>query len=382
MYRQAATFLLVIANCTSVLCTPGITNDESILTEAQWAQVDRSVERGLRWLASKQQSDGSFPTLPGGQPGVTSLCVMAFMAHGHLPGEGPYGRQLELAIDNIASRQRSNGLIALIAPRGQRISRNVRAEIGTVVAYNHAISSLVLSESFSVSELSDTTKLKATIERALQASLEMQRWGKSRTDQGGWRYLNRHGSYDSDLSLTGWELMFLRSAKNAGFEVPQQPIDDAIAYVRRCFNPEYGTFEYEVSPRDRRSRAMAGAGVLALAHAGYHDSTEAKTSGEWILRHKFDRYNETELFSRENNKKDRYHYGVFNCSQAMYQLGGHYWEGFFPSAATALVNGQQTDGSWPAEGHFEERKYGNAYTTALSLLALGAPNQLLPIFQR
>jgi hypothetical protein len=141
-------------------------------------------------------------------------------------------------------------------------------------------------------------------------------------------------------------------------------------------------FEYEVSNRDRRSRGMAGAGVLALAHAGYHNSPEAKASGEWILKHDFDRYNEFEPFSSENKEKDRYHYSVFNCSQAMYQLGGDYWRQFFPRTAMALVNGQQADGSWPPEKNGRDGIYGNAYSTALCLLALGAPNQLLPIFQR
>jgi hypothetical protein len=34
--------------------------------------------------------------------------------------------------------------------------------------------------------------------------------------------------------------MSLRSAKNAGFDVPKATIDDAVAYVRRCFQPKYG----------------------------------------------------------------------------------------------------------------------------------------------
>ena len=43
---------------------------------------------------------------------------------------------------------------------------------------------------------------------------------------------------------------------------------------------------------------------------------------------------------------------------------------------------QHADGSWPAESHMNDARYGNAYTTALVVLTLGAPNELLPIFQR
>jgi hypothetical protein len=66
----------------------------------------------------------------------------------------------------------------------------------------------------------------------------------------------------------------------------------------------------------------------------------------------------------------------------MYQLGGRYWQQFFPGAVQTLLANQQPDGSWPAENHHHDARFGNAYTTALVLLTLGAPNQLLPIYQR
>jgi hypothetical protein len=66
-----------------------------VLTPAEWREVEAAVNRALEWLARQQQADGSFPTVAKGQPGVTSLCMMAFMAHGHLPGEPKYGQQIE-----------------------------------------------------------------------------------------------------------------------------------------------------------------------------------------------------------------------------------------------------------------------------------------------
>ena len=51
----------------------------------------------------------------------------------------------------------------------------------------------------------------------------MQLWPKdSPADRGGWRYIHDLDDVDSDLSVTGWQLMFLRSARNAGFEVPNE----------------------------------------------------------------------------------------------------------------------------------------------------------------
>src|SRR6188472_1808649 len=63
----------------------------NVLSPSQWRRVDLAVSRALTWLANQQLADGSFPTLDSGQPGVTSLCTMAFIAHGHVPGKGQYG---------------------------------------------------------------------------------------------------------------------------------------------------------------------------------------------------------------------------------------------------------------------------------------------------
>jgi hypothetical protein len=363
---------------------PQATDDTpaDVLSREEWKRVDDGVERALTWLAGQQQPDGSFPTLEAGQPGVTSLCVMAFMAHGHVPGDATYGRRLERATDFVIASQKENGLLSRVGPDGPTITRDVVHEIGEAAAYNHAISALTLSELYGMSEAERATRIQKVVAKALTASLTMQRWPKDKLDEGGWRYVgNPVNGGDSDLSITGWELMFLRSARNAGFDVPKESIDDAVGYIRRCYSKKYGSFVYMRGNGDFRSRAMAGAGILALAHAGFHGAPEAAQSADWLLKYNFDRYNQLAPF-RDQWPIDRYHYGLFNSCQGMYQLGGRYWEAFFPRAVRSVLDNQQSDGSWPAESHFNDAPFGNAYTTALVVLSLGAPNQFLPIFQR
>ncbi len=358
-----------------------------VLSDSEWQRVDDAVERSLKWLANQQQRDGSFPTSPLGQPGVTSLCVMAFMANGHLPGDGPYGDQLSKAVGYISSCQKRNGLISLTAPNRPDLSRGVQHDVGVSASYNHAISALALGECYSTGRGIDSKELDKVITQAIETTLEIQQFRKRRKeDLGGWRYLNVTSDsmerYDSDLSVTGWFLMSLRSAKNAGFDVPQSKIDDAVAYVRRCYHKEYGTYQIMATRHERLSRGMGGAGILALAHAGEHDDPEVRKAGDWILKYDFQVYNHNEDFDTAGWVDDRYHYSVFQCSQAMYQLGGRYWAEYFPPVVDVLLENQQADGSWSPESHFYDTRYGNAYTTSLVLLALGAPNQLLPIFQR
>jgi hypothetical protein len=354
----------------------------NVLSRDQWRRVDAAVDRALQWLAARQDADGSFPTIEYGQPGVTCLCILAFLAHGHAPGESIYGERIEKAIDYALACQKENGLITLVGPDGPRISRRVDQEIGSGASYNHAISSLTLAELYGTTKTVHARRIESAITKSLAATLEMQRWPKDREqDRGGWRYIDDRDPNDSDLSATGWELKFLRSARNAGFNVPKEPIDDAVAYVRRCYSKKYGSFMYANDGADCRSRAMNGAGILALAHAGFHNSPEALLAGDFILAHDFQRYNVFLRFHKEF-VHDQYHYGLFMCCQGMYQLGGRYWEAFFPPVVETLLANQRPDGSWPAENHHYDARFGNAYTTSLVLLTLGAPNQLLPIYQR
>jgi hypothetical protein len=354
----------------------------SVLTPDEWRQVDYAVERALAWLASQQEADGSFPTIPTGQPAVSSLCMLAFAAHGHLPGEGVHGERLERGIDYVMTCQKENGLLSLLGPEGPKLTRVVpEQEIGICAAYNHAISSLTMSELYGMSG-ERLPRIEQVIRKSLDASLEMQHWPKNRSeDSGGWRYITQNAEADSDLSVTGWELMFLRSARNGGFPVPADRIDEAVAYVRRCFSPQYESFQYINTGGDHRSRCMSGAGILALAHAGFHGSAEAQKSGDWLLRYNFDDYNVYVNFN-PNWLHDRYHYALFNSCQGMYQLGGRHWEEFFPRTVRTLLANQQPDGSWPADSHWHDSQFGNAYTTALVVMTLGAPNQFLPVFQR
>ena len=124
----------------------------NVLSPAEWKRVDAAVERALTWMASQQQENGSFPSLETGQPAVTSLCLMAFMSHGHAPGNGQYGPRLERAADFVLACQKESGLLARVGIDGPEISRELDGHMGTCTAYDHAISSLLLSELYGMSE--------------------------------------------------------------------------------------------------------------------------------------------------------------------------------------------------------------------------------------
>ena len=355
----------------------------TVLTRQEWKEVDQSIEKALAWLLEQQEPDGSFPTLKHGQPGVTSLCTMAFLSQGHLPGEGKYGEQLQRSLDYIVSCQRRSGVLALAAPNREKLSRIIDHETGYSLVYNHALAGLALSECYAMVGAAQTEQMKVAIEKALDVTFQMQDFRRARRiDRGGWRYLDILELTDADLSVTAWQLMFMRSAKNAGFDVDAERIDRAVKYVHRCFLKNRGTFSYKAGFGDRASRGMAGAGILALAHSGKHDTEESLLAGDWILKSGFQSYNNIGKVRDIVHSGDRYHYGLLTCSQAMYQLGGRHWKEFFPPTARVLMENQNANGSWKSEKMHKDGRFGNAYTTAIGVLALSAPNGLLPIFQR
>ena len=306
---------------------------------------------------------------------------MAYLSKGHLPGEGPYGAQLDLAIDYVLRCQQADGLLASggAGNRGYVDFQSATSSAsGKTANYNHGIAGLMLTEVYGTTDRARAARLKPAVLKALEFSRKIQTSTKMDPgDAGGWRYLNSRTSSDSDLSVTSWQLMFFRSARNAEFTVPKQYVDDAVGYVIRCWDEREGVFYYKKSGGDQRwSRGMVGAGILSLALSGQHQTAIAQRAGDWLLSHPF------QAFGESVGGGDRFFYSAYYCSQAMAQLGGRYWRQFFPSLASTLLRSQESSGEWPPEPYGNDQMYGNTYTTALAILSLTPPLQLLPVYQR
>lgn len=349
--------------------------DLSILSTRQWAEVDRSVERALAYLASQQRGDGSVPTESRGQPGVTSLAVMAFLSAGHAANSGPYARTLQRGVGYALDCQQFDGALALHPPGG--FVRRYNAD--HTVFYNHGITGLMLGEAFGMTTAEQDARIDVAIPAAIEFLARHQLGKPLAGDNGGWRYWRPHTGIHADLSCTAWQLMLLRSAKNAGFDVPEEIIEHAIAYVERSYEARQGVFLYGLYGRERYpSGGAVGGAIVSLSMAGKHQSAMAQTAAQWLIKLPIERYDSSMAHVADFHN---YHYGVYYASQASFQLGGAYWKSVYPRIVNALLANQRRDGSWPAESGIA-RPYGSNYTTSLAVLALTPPYQLLPIYQR
>ena len=274
---------------------------------------------------------------------------MAFMARGHVPGQGPYGENINHAIDCILNLQEKNGLIA--------------RESGHTM-YEHGISTVMLCEAYGMLDDKRQKLAAKAISKAVALILAAQAVPKGGDDQGGWRY--EPNSNSSDISVTGWQLMALRGAATTGAPLPPHAIRDAIAYIKRRAVPG-GGFAY--TGNGGPNPARSGTGILALELLGQHNTPEALAAGDYL---RLNPISENEGF---------YYYSVYYCAQAAWQLGGNYWTDINRPIRRSLLQSQLPDGSWSVE-RGNETIGGAPYGTSMAILALTVPYRYLPIYQR
>ena len=337
--------------------------------------IDDAIDGGLLYLSRTQSKDGSWGVdggqqwmrpgmnLPaqrvGGDMAVTALAVMAFLSAGHVPGEGPYAEVVEAGVRFILNNQQTNGLLA---------SRNN----GGAEMYYHGICALMLAEVVGMTEGHRADELKKRLESAVAVIFAAQRKGtgfNQDRDRGGWRY--SIAGLDADLSVTGWQVLALRAAKNVGCDVPQERIRAANDYVKRCFDARSGGFTY--TSYGNVTVPCTGVGILCLELGGKesHQSAEGLKAGGYLLK--------TPL----NPFQQHFFYGVYYTSQAMFQLGDNYWKSYREDLHKLLLrsNAPNANGSWVGRGS-DDARYGPAYCTAMAVLALTVEYRFLPIYQR
>jgi hypothetical protein len=312
---------------------------------------DKALEKAAAFLFTQQKQDGSFgdkyPTA------MTGLAIMAIMAVGHTPDDPTHGPAIRRGLNYVLSQMREDGYM------GQNDNSRM---------YGHGICTLMLTEAAGMTR--DDILERRLIEackRGVKVILNAQAIQKGGDNQGGWRY--EPTSNDSDLSLTGWQTMALRSAKNIGITVPGASIQAAVNYIRQHAGPE-GGFDYQGK---NDSPVLRGVGLLALPVCGAYDAPElAKSTAKMVA-------------DPPKWQGPWFYYRTYYASVGMYQMGDDAWNKFFPQIDDALLPHQNPDGSWPEPpGNNELSNYAPTpvYSTSLAILALAVHSHLLPIYQR
>lgn len=324
-----------------------------------------AVERGLTWLASVQNADGSWTCKighklynayegeEGKHVGVTAMACMAFLAAGNQPGRGPYGGTVLRGVDFILSSLRDED--GYITYDGSRM-------------YSHAFATLFLAECYG---MTPHRSIKRGLKRAVQLIINAQ------NPDGGWRYSPM--PVDADLSVTVSTLQGLRAARNAGISVPLDVIEKAQSYVRACaagggargfhYQKPFNSFG-DGRPDSRITFALTSCGVVSMISAGEYSASEGRAAIRALERHRQD-WNRKLYWSRYH-----YFYGHYYAMQAYYTLASpRVWRSYRDEIQVEIIENQEKDGRWIDD-------VGPTYATAMACLVLQLPCEWLPIFQK
>jgi Prenyltransferase and squalene oxidase repeat len=342
---------------------------------------EAAIDSALDYLAKSQNPDGSWTSgrqFGGGgfnqggarDPAITGLCVMAFLSAGHVPGEGKYASVIENGVKYVAGSQQANGLFA-------------GNQFGMTTMYSHGICTLMVAE---VIGLMPDRRHAATLRRQLENAIKLIRHAQAKAGQneGGWRYQPQPG--DADMSVTAWQVMALRAAKNVGCDIPPETIEKAVGYVKNCYDPSTGGYRYVRG--GPATVPCTGAGILSLELCGkeYHRSAESLNATGYIIDQITGRKNQGfRPGGQFGGLSQHFFYGVYYTSQAMFQIGGETWT-WYRKYLHALLLGpdghpQRAGGFWTGVSG-DDNMAGVNYCTAMAVLALTVEYRFLPIYQR
>jgi len=331
--------------------------------EAQNEKVNASLRIAVQYLLSEQDPvTGGIHNKMRNEVAMTSLAILALGACGHQPSDvTPEGKAMKRALDFVlqADQQEPDGYFG--RKDGSRM-------------YGHGITTLMLAEmlGMGVDEKQDNA-LRDKCHKAIDLILRAQKVPKNDNNRGGWRYSPDAG--DSDMSVTVWQTMALRAARNAGFEVPKEAIEEAVRYIKRGYEAEkakggapstMGGFGYQGRGKELSTTSE---GLLALLVCGDYDSEEVKGASQ-------------RLFEDPIKPGERwFFYTTYYYAQGMYQRGGKFAEASDRVVAEVLLPLQSREGWWEGLGG-EERGGGKVYATSMAVLSLAVKNHFLPIYQR
>lgn len=320
-------------------------------------KTETSVKLGLAWLKRNiDTKTGGWslvgPYKNGGTAenpvAATAMAVLAFQGAGHTTMEGGYKTELRRAWKYLLSRQRTDGKFELSAstPNGQQF-------------YTHAQATIALCELYALTKQKD---LEGPAQSAVDYLL------KTQGTNGGWRY---DPNAEGDLSVTGWVVMALQSARMGGLNVPEESLDRIRGFLDLVSAEEKSKYSY--LPNARITPTMTAEGLLCRQYLGWEHDTPALLRGTEYVSQSPIQWREPDV------------YYWYYATQVMHHMEGKLWEDWNNVMREEIPNhqvakGQPEGGSWFEEKDNWANHGGRLYSTCLSLFMLEVYYRHLPLY--
>lgn len=325
---------------------------------------EAAVARGLEWLANHQFAAGNWSIhefnckdhqcLGGGSyqadTAATGLALLAFLGAGHTHQSGEYQQVVKRGLIWLVERQGSDGDL-------------FRTDTEFCWLYSHGMATIALCEAYGMTK---DSRLKQPAQKAIDFIVASQH-----PTFGGWRYRPR---FESDTSVSGWQMMALKSGEIAGLQIPAKTysgVGDWLDTVEQADAP--GRFSYH--PYKKSTPTMSAEGLLMRQYLGADRNDQAVVAGASYLKQRLPK----------SDARDVYYW--YYATQVMFHMQGSHWDEWNGALRNMLVDGQEKSGpekgSWdPAIPHKDTwgQSGGRHYVTCLNLLMLEVYYRHLPLY--
>lgn len=327
-------------------------------------KVEDAVERGLEWLQTTQNDDGSW----GGRQYVaayTGFGLLSYLGRCETPMSPKYGGNVLRAITY---------LIDIGMKNEGKLTTN---ESNRQWPYEHSIAAYALAEAFTFCKQLDINipNLEEVVKKSGQLIIDNQ------NNNGGWAYAYQRQGGHVDSSVTVWQLQALKAMEYTGisFDGLVRSASRGLDYLE-TLQADSGGFGYRnLSAGGSRQGyfTMSGGCVLSLQLWGKANSTAVRRGARYIEEHS--------RFDYEGPYSDLL--GLYYETQAMLNRGGNQWQKYNDMFRENLLAAQNSDGSWkaPNQGSNQPIRAVGArfvqsahYRTCLSILALENYYRFLP----
>jgi hypothetical protein len=327
---------------------------------------ERAVGAALNWIYRHQTSFGKwsldFRAQCKGGPcsgagllrsdeAATAMALLPFLAAGQThKSKGPYQQTISKGLSWLIKQQTADGCLygASVQPM-----------------YAQGLATIALCEAYGMTHDehigSAARKAVAFIERA------------QNENTGGWRYYPRD---PGDTSVTGWQIMALKSAQLAGLPVSSTVMDNAQKWLHSVAKGEHlGLYSYQ--PYREVTPTMTAAGMLCKQYLGIDRNDPSILEGKQYL-----------LANLPDNREFRSCYYWYYATLVMHNFSGPEWDAWNRTMRRILIESQEKQGcatgSWdplaPTIDTWGEQG-GRLMETAFNALTLEVYYRYLPLFR-
>jgi hypothetical protein len=318
-------------------------------------ESENAVELGLIWLASHQRPDGSWSLRFDAPPchkqcanpgtmdtttGATALALLPFLGAGYSHLQGPYQQVVNKGLYYLTSRM-------IETPHGGELHENV-------TMYAQGLAALTLCEAYA---MTGDANLQPYAQKAIDYICYAQH------PRGGWRYF---AGQPGDTTVTGWQVMALKSARLARLHVPYRVPERVQKFLDSVQEANGAFYGYQTPDKLPGPTAVA---LLLRMYAGWSRQDERLVRGVTYLAH---------LGPSPHDVYFNYY-----ATQVLHHFEGSQWTKWNNQLRDRLVASQGKSGHERGSWFFPDKHGsvgGRLYTTAMCVMILEVYYRYLPLY--